>query len=221
MAVTRDTFKYLGTSAGGAASLSTTYTCAGNVVVVHVFYSNASTEAGCTYNGVAMVHVGTALGAGNFNTNTYILVNPSTSAGVTVTATRSGVTTSIMAGWIESFSNAGTTQPDSFTAVNSSAAGNSASISGTISIVKTGSYISAGAFNQGNYTSAVGSGVTPILSTNPDLASALLDSNGTVSAGSNSFGYTGAGLAPNGIFAIAIAPPATAVNSGFFFAVDR
>lgn len=213
--IARDSYA-VSIAASGTSNTLSFNNVAGDLVIAFCIYANTGDDVhnGATYNGTAMTfvkHQQSAVG-GDSGMDAYILTAPSTGTHDLVC----NITSSkLLQTWGVSYSGTKQSgQPDA----SDSASGSGTSLSSTISVVASNSWVVTGAVNRSSFASAAGSGVLTIIANDPNEASAIFDSNGTVSTGSNSYGYTGAGNNQNAMIGISIAPAVTAtVSKGTYF----
>lgn len=192
-------------------TLSFNNTAGSNQILVLYVYHLADTVS-ATYASVAMTNVFTsATNTGTDRLSGFILVGPATGANDVVVTGDTGADKTIQRFTIASYNGAAqSSQPDAFNTLKSTQSGD---ITVSITTVATGAWITfselASALDPTGVTNGVERGGT--------LAVACLaDSNGTVSPGSNSVGFTyAAGSQTTTLAAISIAPTVVA-NTNFF-----
>ncbi len=207
MAIARDSYA-VSTAASGTSNTLSFNNVAGNVVLAFVPHANggADTHNGAIWNGASMTFVGHAITGGTQDSgmDVYIITNADTG---THNLTANLTASKFMQVWGISYSGASNTQPDAFDI----ATGNdSTALSSNITVVASNCWVVAGAVNRSSLASAAGSGVLTIIANDGSEASAIFDSNGTVSTGSQAYGFTGATSNQNALLGVSIAPPSAA-----------
>ncbi len=203
---------------GSTFTLTYSHTCTGSNRIL--FVSAATVEdaggtpvtiTGVTYNGVALTQIGTysaeTPAPSAQMSSLWYLIAPAT--GANNVAISSSVNVFAIIGASASYTGAAQSgQPDAFTVATPA---NTASFSQSATVVATGCWLMAGSKNDGGAASA-GSGTTARV--NAATGISMMDSNGTVSTGSQSL-VTTFGGSVNWVGLIASFKP-VAAGGGFF-----
>lgn len=210
MAIARDNSGKINYT-GSTTSISTSYTCTGsNLLLVAFLGFNGVTAPtlGATYNGVAMSKVGSVGFVGSGSTRgfqAFILVAPAT--GSNTIAFSSSATCGMEALFASYTGCAQTGQPDNN---NQTTGSTGTSISSSITINTASSWLAAVGLNDNTSGEGTGTGVLTSLIYNTITGTTMGDSNGTLTTGSKSYGFSFPGGSGNtGLIGVSIAPTST------------
>lgn len=189
MAIARDATSAALDGTFTATSISVTHVCTGsNLILICCLAIGGNQVATATYNGVSMTSIG--MNFSNRSVQMFYLVNPATgSNALTASWSSAGLA------YIEGMSYTGasqTGQPDSSNTAGSTA-GVGTSFSAATTVVAANCWlVGAGYATNGIGTTFTASGLTSInvQQQNANATELGMDSNGTVSTGSQSLGWT-------------------------------
>jgi hypothetical protein len=207
-------------NAGSVSSGSFSYTnTAGNFMVAFPAFfqtSNASDKiTGCTYNGVSMTQIPgikqtiSASGGEFITMYGFYLANPATGANTFVCS--ASATADLMTINVQTYTGANGGLDASNSAQGTAS---SSSFSASITTLATGAWVTYGGYN----TSGVNSFSPGVVRGSSGHETGGGDSNGTVTAGSNSISMGVGGNVASALLLISISPTAAVVNKSNFLA---